>query len=343
MFGDGNSFGGAERYCLELARATAAFTPVRLVAFGPSAGRRRLGDLDVRIERERWNVAGRPHDPLNLAFLRHCLWADVIHCHQARSTMTALATVCGRLTRKRIFVTDHGGGGSNVVRRLRIGRWFNAQLSQSEFAAKSIPHIGRQIEIIYGGVDPEKYKPSTEKIPRQLLYLGRLLPHKGIEHLIEAIPCQARLKIVGRPLDSAYLTFLKHIAQERDVEFCTTTEDEEVIRLLSSSQCLVLPSVYKDYRGRKQALPELLGLVLLEAMACGTAVVCTNVGGMPEIVTHAKTGFIVVPGSSNALRDVLHPLVEKPKLARLMGQNARKDVMQRFTWKGVAQTCLDLY
>ena len=343
LFGRQGSYGGAERYALELAKTMSSLTPTRLVSFGPFAEKLRLDNLDVRVERQRWSVAGRAHDPVNLAFVRHCLWADVIHCHQFRSTFCAVATILGRIARKRVFVTDHGGGGSNLVRRLRIGRWINAQLSQSEFAARSMPYIGRRVEIIYAGVDHERYRPTTPKERGQVLYLGRLLPHKGVEHLIEAIPDGGSLKIVGRAMDADYTHFLRELAHGREVEFHTSASDEQVIDLLSSSQCLVLPSVYKDYKGRRQALPELVGLVLLEAMACGTAVVCTSAGGMPEVVRDGKTGFVVEPGSAEAMRSVITRFLSDPELAGTMGRNARDEVLGRFTWKGIAQKCLGLY
>ena len=343
LFGRQGAYGGAERYALELAKAMSFLTPTRLVAFDSSIDKQRLDNLDVRVERERWSVAGRAHDPVNLAFLRHCLWAEVIHCHQFRSTSCAMATILGRIARKRVFVTDHGGGGSNLVRRLRIGRWIEAQLSQSEFAARSMPYVGRRVEIIYAGVDAERYRPTAAKKAGQVLYLGRLLPHKGVEHLIGAIPDGASLKIVGRAMDDDYADFLRELADRREVEFHTSARDDQVIDLLSSSQCLVLPSVYNDYKGRKQALPELVGLVLLEAMACGTAVVCTSAGGMPEIVDHGKTGFVVEPESSEALRSVIARFLSDPDLAGTMGRDARGDVLRRFTWNGIAQKCLDLY
>ncbi len=343
LFGRQGAYGGAERYALELAKAMSFLTPTRLVAFDSSVDKQRLDNLDVRVERERWSVAGRAHDPVNLAFLRHCLWAEVIHCHQFRSTSCAMATILGRIARKRVFVTDHGGGGSNLVRRLRIGRWIEAQLSQSEFAARSMPYVGRRVEIIYAGVDAERYRPTAAKKAGQVLYLGRLLPHKGVEHLIRAIPDGASLKIVGRAMDDDYADFLRELADRREVEFHLSARDDQVIDLLSSSQCLVLPSVYNDYKGRKQALPELVGLVLLEAMACGTAVVCTSAGGMPEIVDHGKTGFVVEPESSEALRSVIARFLSDPDLAGTMGRDARGDVLRRFTWNGIAQKCLDLY
>ena len=343
LFGRQGSYGGAERYALELAKAMSFLTPTRLVAFGPFAEKQSVDNLDVRVERERWSVAGRVHDPVNLAFMRHCLWANVIHCHQFRSTSCAMATVLGRIARKRVFVTDHGGGGSNLVRRLRIGRWIDAQLSQSEFAARSMPYVGRRAEIIYAGVDAERYRPTAAKKAGQVLYLGRLLPHKGVEYLIQAIPDGASLKIVGRAMDADYADFLRELAGKRKVEFHFSASDDLVVDLLSSSQCLVLPSVYNDYKGRKQALPELVGLVLLEAMACGAAVVCTSAGGMPEIVDHGRTGFVVEPASSEALRSVITRFLSDPELAVTMGRNARGEVLTRFTWKGIAQKCLDLY
>ncbi len=336
-------FGGAERYALELAKGMAHFTSTRLVAFGTSSRARQLDGVQVRVERERWRVAGRAHDPINIGFLRHCLWADVIHCHQFRSTSCALATVVGRLTSKGVYVTDHGGGGSNLIRRLRIGRWFDAQLSQSEFAAASMPYVGRRKEIIYAGVDADRYRPVAEKIRSRVLFLGRLLPHKGIEHLIRGLPEGAELKIVGRAIDTSYLRFLKEAAQGINVEFVNSAGDDEVIAQLSSAQCLVLPSVYEDYQGRRRELPELVGLVLLEAMACGTAVVCSDAGGMPEIVLEGKTGFVVIPGSADELRTAISRLIGDPELAGQMGRSAREDVVNRFTWKKVARHCLDLY
>ena len=343
LFGEEGAFGGAERYALELARAMARLVPTRLVAFGKNARGEACNGLDIRVERERWAVAGRRHDPVNAAFLRHCLWADVIHCHQYRTTSTAMALITAKATRKRTFVTDHGGGGSNLVRRLRAGRWFRAQLSQSEFAASTMPGIGRGKEIIYAGVDPDRYKPGPAKIPGRFVFLGRILPHKGVEHLIRGLPGDASLEVVGRAVDPDYFQFLKEISTGAPVSFSTSAADIEVIPKLASAQALVLPSVYTDYAGRRQELPELVGLVLLEAMACGTAVVCSKVGGMPEIVIEGETGFVVEPGSPEALRKSLVRFQLDPGLARRMGDRARTDVLARFTWDAVARRCLEAY
>jgi glycosyltransferase involved in cell wall biosynthesis len=95
--------------------------------------------------------------------------------------------------------------------------------------------------------------------------------------------------------------------------------------------------------GRRIPVPELLGLGLLEAMASGTPVVASRVGGVPEIVQHGQTGYLVDPGNTADLREHLRTLLDNPRLARHQGDNARDLVLERFTWDAVAQRCLDAY
>jgi glycosyltransferase involved in cell wall biosynthesis len=119
-------------------------------------------------------------------------------------------------------------------------------------------------------------------------------------------------------------------------------DDAEVIAALGSASAFVMPSVYEDYRGRRQELPELVGLAPLEAMACGTAVVVSDAGGLPEIVD-PRSGAIVPPGDPEAIRDALAPLVSSSELAQERGQAARAHVLDHFTWSAVADRCLAAY
>jgi glycosyltransferase involved in cell wall biosynthesis len=88
---------------------------------------------------------------------------------------------------------------------------------------------------------------------------------------------------------------------------------------------------------------ELLGLVVLEAMASGTPVICSRTGGLPEVVQHGVTGFLVEPGNVEELRDRLDELLGDPQLTTAMGRRARELVLERFTWKRCAQRCLEVY
>lgn len=341
-FGDESVCGGGERYPLELARAMAAHTPTRLVSFGSSADRQMIDGFPIELARPWTHLRGRANDPLGPGFLPALRWADVIHCHQARAGATALAALLARTLRKRVFVTDHGGGGVNWLRRLRLGGWAQAQLAQSRFAADSLPYVGQRIAVIYAGVDETKYIPAARKLLGSVVFVGRLMPHKGVEHAIRGLPDGAHLSIFGRPYDGDYTAFLEREASGRDVRFHREAGDAEVIAALGSACAFVMPSVYDDYRGRHQHLPELVGLAPLEAMACGTALVVSDVGGLPEVVDK-ESGEVVPPGDADALGAALRPLTESEDVAMSRGAAARTHVLARFTWSAVAKRCLEAY
>jgi glycosyltransferase involved in cell wall biosynthesis len=107
--------------------------------------------------------------------------------------------------------------------------------------------------------------------------------------------------------------------------------------------CFVLPSVYVDRYGGRSEVPELLGLVLVEAMACGAPAICTDVASMPEVVVDGVTGFIVPPNDPAALRERLLWIRDHPERAREMGQAGRRRVLEQFTWQSVVRRCLDAY
>ncbi len=341
-FGDESVRGGGERFPLELAKAMRRRTPTRLVAFGGRPGTRRVEGFNIEVHRTWRHLRGRPYDAIGPGFLRAIGWAHIVHCHQARSGLAALAALIGRPFGKRVFVTDHGGGGVNWVRRLRIGRWIDAQLAQSRFAAATLPYVGRRTEVIYAGVDTSKYSPGSSKTLGRVVYVGRLLPHKGIETAIRGLPAGASLEIYGRPYDTGYLDFIRSEGASRPVRIHTSASDDEVIAALRSACAFVMPSVYEDYRGHRQALPELVGLAPLEAMACGTVAIVSDVAGMPEIIPHVG-GATVPPGDPDSLRRVLAPLTSSVEQASAQGQAARAHVERRFTWTAVADRCLSAY
>ncbi len=342
-FGPDGEFGGGERFPFELAHAMSDRVEVRLVTFGSRSYAYSKGNLKVCIERPLLHVRGHPNEPLNIGFLRHIVWSDVVHCHQFRSTVCPISAIVAKLTGASSYVTDHGGGGLDLLRRMRLGKIIDARMVQSVFADKTMGSIGKESIPIYGGVDINRFYPCKPKIAGQFVFLGRILPHKGIEHLIRGLPYGSKLSVIGRTIDADYLTFLKQEAVEKDVSFVHDANDFQVVESLSSAEAVILPSVHHDYVGRHQRFPELLGLVLLEAMSCGTAIVCSNVGGMPEVVNEGVTGFVVRPGSHTDIRSVLNKFLSQGSLGKDMGAAARNDVLRRFTWESVAMHCLEQY
>jgi starch synthase len=78
-------------------------------------------------------------------------------------------------------------------------------------------------------------------------------------------------------------------------------------------------------------------------MACGTPVIASRIGGVPEVVDHGVTGFLVEPGDVHELRDRLEEMTASPASAERIGAAGRERVLDRFTWGEVARRCLDAY
>ena len=108
------------------------------------------------------------------------------------------------------------------------------------------------------------------------------MPYKGVDQLIEATPADMLLTVCGRPYNKAYYEKLEDLSKGKRVEFVTDA-DEDIRELYHRSWANVLPSLYQDCYGALQPAPELMGLTLLEAMACGTPAICSNVAAMPEV------------------------------------------------------------
>ena len=95
--------------------------------------------------------------------------------------------------------------------------------------------------------------------------------------------------------------------------------------------------------GDETTVPELLGQTLLEAMACGTPAVCTDVASMPEVVVDQQTGFVVPPNDPSALRARLAFLRDNSESAAEMGRAGRKRVLTHFNWRSVVDKCMNAY
>jgi glycosyltransferase involved in cell wall biosynthesis len=345
MFGPSGIVGGAERYTFELARHMAASTPTRLLTFGSDAGETRIDQLDVRVVDRPWHVRGQRNNPISAAMVPEILAADVVHCHQQHIMMSSAAAALCRLSGRRVFATDLGGGGWDVSAYISTDRWFTGHLHISEYSRQVYGHSGKAwARVILGGVDTNRFSPDPAT-PRggSPLFVGRLLPHKGISDLLAALPSGMTLDIVGPVSSAAHLDTLTREASGKLVTFRHSLDDVALVGAYRRASCLVLPSVYRTNDGSETKVPELLGQTLLEAMACGTPVICTNVASMPEIVEDGKTGFIVEPGDRQALGDRLRWFAAHPAEGAAMGAAGRRAVLERFQWSQVVQRCLDAY
>ena len=196
--------------------------------------------------------------------------------------------------------------------------------------------------MIFGGVDTERFSPGSAA-EDSVLFVGRILPHKGIHDLISAVDPAVPLRIVGQPMDPAYLESLKELARGKQVTFVHDADDAALVAEYRRAACVVLPSVYKTPDGRTTQIPELLGQTLLEAMACGRPVICTEVASMPEVVVHLQNGFVVPPGNPRALAQAIDVVRADRAAAETMGRAGRERVLERFRWEQVVDRCLEAY
>jgi glycosyltransferase involved in cell wall biosynthesis len=255
---------------------------------------RRTGGLRIRALRTAGFYHGHPAHPIAAGLPAALARADIVHTHQLRSTPGRVAAVTAKLLRKRTAVTDHGLGGSDwegVLPRL-----FDRFLAVTRYSAEVLRSPPKKTRIIYAGADPNRYAPDSNVTRGGVLFLGRITPHKGIDRLIESLPEGARLSIAGSeghdasPPENGYAALLRRLAANKDVRFLGPVPDDDLPALIRTARVLVLPSVQRTVYGREIAVSELLGLVLLEAMASGTPVIASRLGGIPEIVEHGQTG-----------------------------------------------------
>ena len=349
-FGRQGIYGGGERYPLELARALAAHTDCTLLTFGKEGrSRQRERDgLQVETLPAAAFLHGHPAHPVAPALPGALAGYDVVHVHHLWAAPSRMAAVAAGLRRASVAVTDHGLLGPRA--RPLASRLVDRFLTVSRYSAEVLGTDPARTTVVYGGVDPRRLSPDPARARSGVLFVGRLTPHKGVDRLLEALPSGAVLTLVGTsghdpdPPESGYPERLRRLAAAAgEVRFLGAVADDELVDLYRSAAVLVLPSVDVTCYGKPIRISELLGLSVLEAMACGTPVIASRLGGLREVVRHGETGFLVEPGDVVGLRATLEQLLASPSLARELGDNARQLAVERFTWDACARRCLDAY
>jgi glycosyltransferase involved in cell wall biosynthesis len=283
---------GGERYAFELARAISRKADATLFTFGDREQTVRRDTLTIQYCRT-WARVGGFINPLAFSHLGKLSRMDVIHCLQPRTLVTDIAMALGLLLKKKTFLTDLGGGTVYSFSRFwPLHQSVDGFLPISEFNRGINPAIKAPAKVIYGGVDAGIFTPDTSvpKSKNMFLYVGRIFPLKGLHLLLEAAPTGARVEVIGQCSDASYITKLKALAQGKDVVFHGALSDAEVLKKLREAFVTVLPSRVDS--GFTTAM---------ESMACGTPVLGTRLGSLPEVVSE-KTGFLVPPDNVSALR-----------------------------------------
>jgi glycosyltransferase involved in cell wall biosynthesis len=174
------------------------------------------------------------------------------------------------------------------------------------------------------------------KNPPIILYAGILTPLKGVHHLINAFALiakdypAARLVIVGKDQNKTYTVDLKRqinrLGVYGRVQLIGSQPQSELAMWMAKSSVLVLPS-----------MSEGLGRVIIEAMATGTPVIGSRVGGIPELIEEGVRGFLVLPGDEKALAEKLRWILDDPVKSITMGEAGRAFVARVFSTKSYVE------
>jgi D-inositol-3-phosphate glycosyltransferase len=209
---------------------------------------------------------------------------------------------------------------------------------------------GQKIEVIPCGVDAELFQPSDQELAKRklglqnskvVLYVGRLEPLKGVDILLRAMAQleqgdQVKTLIVGGNLDEdPEMDRLKSLSHElgisTQVSFLGRLDQRELPTYYNAADICVVPSYYESF-----------GLVALEAMACGTPVIASRVGGLPTIVKDGFTGYLIPWRCPEPLTDGLDVLLGSPTIRKAMGEASRK-VALTMRWPVVVDRLIDSY
>jgi glycosyltransferase involved in cell wall biosynthesis len=233
-------------------------------------------------------IKGDPKHPLTISaddIINSLQDADVVHVHQFLSHACLYVAAHARLLGKCIIGTDHQGEEHHLSYNPEVSGIFDFFHSISDFALNTYKRLKGPVKLIKGPLDTETYKPDLQKQrnPRSVLAVGRLLPHKGYEKIIEALPMEMELTIAGALVDVAYREFLFSRIQQKKVKIIEGLSDSEIINLMHTAGIFVHAATYIDFRGKIHTKPEMLGLAPLEALSTGLTTIVSDAGALPEL------------------------------------------------------------
>lgn len=308
--------------------------------------------------------------------------ADIVHCHTWYSHFAGImAKLCYGIP---LVVTTHSLEPLRPWKREQLGRGYDASswvektaiemadavIAVSEETKEDVlKHFNvdeNKIEVVYNGINLEQYKKvkstsvldtyGIDKTKPFVLFVGRITRQKGIVHLVNAIKyidTDTQIVLCAGAPDT------KDIAKEMEDAVAEAKKDRDnifwidkmldkadVIQLYSHANVFCCPSIYEPF-----------GIINVEAMACGTAVVASAVGGIKEVVVPSETGILVQVEQqteapfepidpdkfSKDLAEGINTIINDKGLQDKMAKNGRQRVEDYFDWKAIAQQTKTIY
>ena len=282
--------------------------------------------------------------------------ADLIHLHAPYPPAELAQLLLGR--GKPAVISYH----SDIIRQKRTGKLYGPVLrrvlQRAALVAASSPvyiesspflqRVRKKCRVIHYGIEIEHFheteqvRDGARRLRSQygelplLLFIGRLRHYKGVDVLIRALHrIQARLLIIGSgPMQEAWQNLAQAEGLADKVLFLGDASERESLTARYAADLFVLPSTNRA---------EALGIVQLEAMACGMPVVCTELGtGTSYVNRNGVTGLVVPPNDPQTLAASINKLLVSPAMRAKMGAEGRKRVREEFSFQSMISSTISI-
>lgn len=287
----------------------------------------------------------------SIAYVASLLWRvyryDVIHVFSASYLSFVIAPtpaiLIGKLYRRKVLLNYHSGEADDHLRRWRRSAIPTIKLTDviivpSEYLVRVFKQFGLPAHAIYNLVDTARFR-FRERVPLCPIFLSNrnLEVHYGVDRVLRAFAIiqakfpDATLEIVG---DGSQRRALETLAKDlglRNTTFRGQVDPSSIAAVYDAADIYLNGSEIDNQP-----------LSLLEAFACGLAIVTTNAGGIPDIVSDRKTGMVVPRGDYAQIAERAIELLNNPSQAKQMIENGRRECL-KYSWDAVRNAWLDTY
>ena len=325
---------------------------------GPDTTREAVDGVPVTRTGRQAHILSTPISlPYFIELRRQALSADLVHLHAPYPPAELAQLLLGRS--KPAVITYH----SDIVRQRRTGKLYapllRKVLQRAALVAASSPvyiesspflrNVRPKCRVIHFGIATERFaeteqvRGDAQRLRRHyddfplLLFIGRLRHYKGVDVLIRAMHrIKAKLLIIGTgPMQEAWQNLAQAEGLVDKVFFLGDASERESLAARYAAELFVLPSTNRA---------EALGIVQLEAMACGMPVVCTELGtGTSYVNRNGVTGLVVSPNDPQALAAAINRLLVSPALRAKMGAEGRRRVREAFSFQSMIDSTIAFY
>jgi len=274
---------------------------------------------------------------------------DVLHFHDDVDLTLPLA--CRFVDKPKILHCHTLGAQFDSYSKNRLAKGLLAKIVDIYIVASaSMRHLllrlgikPDRIRIVPTGVDTELYTPNNSaKMDDLVLFVGRLEERKGLHILLESLDylqSHVKIRIIGPSHDNDYSRKISDLLLEKskkhDVSYLGPLDRKELIEWFQKASLFVIPST-----SEKNAP---FGIAPIEALACGTPVVASDVEGIGDLIRNQENGILVAPRSPQELANAIEYLINDPILRERLGQRGRQIVEEKFSMNAIARQLLEIY